>query len=55
MFYLEECLVELCATCICSHTDMHGLNGTLPHYENIQQTYKRAQETCDIQKNIMEQ
>lgn len=39
---LEECLALLCATCICHHTDMHALNGSLPHYENIQQSYKTA-------------
>lgn len=36
---LEKCLVGLCATCICSHTEMHAQMGTVPHYQNIRDTF----------------
>lgn len=29
---------------------MHALNGTIPHYENIIQTHKRAHELIDSQR-----
>jgi hypothetical protein len=33
---------------------MHGINGTLPHYENINQTLKRAHEAIDIHRAEIE-
>lgn len=35
------CLVGLCATCICDHTQAHIQRGTAPVYENIKNTYSR--------------
>lgn len=35
----ERCLVGLCATCVCEHTEMHARNGTIPQYQNVRDTF----------------
>ena len=41
--YKEKCLVGLCATCICTHTEVHAKIGTVPQYENIRDTFANLQ------------
>lgn len=36
---LENCGLELCATCICEHTQFHNNNNTKPEYQNIKETH----------------
>ena len=37
--YAADCLVGLCATCICEHTQQHMKRGSAPQYENIKNTF----------------
>lgn len=30
--YIDECLVGLCANCVCTHTQLHISKGTAPEY-----------------------
>lgn len=36
---LEECMVGLCPTCVCQHTEFHHRHNTLPDYQTITSTY----------------
>ncbi len=41
---VDECLVGLCANCICTHTEIHVRKGTCPKYQNIKETFARVNE-----------
>ena len=40
----EKCLIGLCATCVCSHTEVHAQLATVPQYQNIRDTFSSLQE-----------
>lgn len=37
-----NCYVELCAACICDHTEAHNMINTKPKYEHIKNTYQHT-------------
>ena len=53
MCYLENCLLGLCPTCICSHTEMHMQNKTTPQFENIRTTFSRVHEEIQTQIELI--
>lgn len=54
-FHAAHCLVGLCATCICEHTQQHLKRGSPPHYENIKNTFARYNERMREQIDRVEQ
>ena len=53
--YPAQCLVGLCATCICEHTRSHVQRGSSPSYENIKNTYTRYNDRMREQVELIEQ
>ena len=51
---IDECLNELCATCICIHTEMHAQKNSLPAYQNINQTIREISQLIDTQRVALE-
>lgn len=53
---LDDCYVELCASCIGSHTDYHAAKGTKPEYINIKEAYTlAANQVSTLQDSLTEQ
>jgi hypothetical protein len=52
---LAHCLVGLCATCICEHTEQHLKRGTPPCYENIKSTFSKYNDRVREQVGKIEQ
>ena len=50
-----QCLVGLCATCVCEHTKSHYLKGSSPSYENVKDTYIRYNQRMRDQIELIEQ
>jgi hypothetical protein len=44
-------MVGLCATCICTHTEHHANNKTIPEYQNIRATFSNMHDL--IRKKII--